>query len=230
LIGGKKHMKRPNMSRSVLLVFALLLFIPCIAASESPPYDIKKAAKEGIHIFLKDGRSSNLHHLGFESQADVDSAELSEEFHIFTIRPDKLLNESAVQDIDDLVVPMTQWQFLIRVRGKARALLTVDLVNGKWVPVSIGSAGLAKQLSEISAVWPMDSGYQYRLIRVYEAQSDFIELSRRGKKIGILPLTSFLQAIKAGEKKTFDPHDLRYPKEVLTDLRPVVRENMQSKR
>ncbi len=223
-------MTRPIMSKSVLLVFVFVLFIPCITVGESPPYDIKKMAKEGITIFLNDSRSSHLHRLGFESQADVDNAELGDGFHIYTIQPDKLLDESASQDLDNLVTPTTQWQFLISVRGKAKALLTVDLVNGKWEPVSVGSAGLAKQLSDVLAIWPTTLGYQYRLIRVYEAQADFIELSQEAKKIGILPLTSLLIAIKAGVKKTFDPHDLRHPKEVLSDLRPIVRENIQSKR
>ncbi len=223
-------MTRPIMSKSVLLVFVFILLMPCITVGESPPYDIKNTAKEGVTVFLNDSRSSHLHRLGFESQADVDNAELGDGFHVFTIQPNKLLNETAVQDLDDLVAPTTQWQFLIRVRGKAKALLTVDLVNGKWVPVSIGSAGLAKQLSDVLEAWPTTSAYQYKLIRVYEAQADFIELSQEGKKIGILPLTSLLTAIKAGEKNTFDPRDLRHSTEVLTDLRPVVRENIRSKR
>lgn len=224
-------MTRPFISRSVLLVFVFILFIPCFtSAGESPPNDIRKAAKEGIAIFLKDSRSSQLHRLGFESQADVDNAELGEGFQIFTIHPDKLLNESASQELYDLVTPTTQWQFLILVRGKANALLTVDLVNGKWTPVSIGSAGLAKQLSDLLSAWPATSGYQHRLIRVYQAQSDFIELSQEGKIIGILPLTSLLAAIQGDARKEFNAHDLRNPKEVLSDLRPVVRKNIQFKR
>jgi hypothetical protein len=224
-------MTRPFISRSVLLVFVFILFIPCFTtAGESPPDDIKKAAKEGVTTFLKDSRSSHLRRLGFESQTDVDNAELGEGFQIFTIHPDKLLNESASQELHDLVTPTTQWQFLILARGKANALLTVDLVNEKWTPVSIGSSGLAKQLSDLLVAWPATSGYQYRLIRVYQAQSDFIELSQGGKNIGILPLTSLLTAIKRGARKAFNPHDLRDPKEVLSDLRPVVRKNIQFKR
>ncbi len=219
---------RSFVLKPVLMMLACILFMPGVAAA--PPDDINNAARQGIAVLLKESRSSHIGRLGFESQADVDNAELGEGFQVFTIQPDKLLDESSSQELSDLVIPTSQWQFLILAKGNAKALLTVDLVNGKWTPVSIGSAGLARQLSDLLTAWPAASGYRYRLVRVYQAQSDFIELSQAGKKIGILPLTSLLAATKKGERKAFNPRDLRNPKEVLSELRPVVRENMRYKK
>jgi hypothetical protein len=223
-------MTKAFYSRSIFFMIVFALSIPCLAAEDASFGDIKNAAKEGIATFFKDSRSINLHRLGFESQTDIDNAELGDGFQIFTILPARLLNESASQELQHLVTPTKQWQFLILAGGKANALLTVDLVGGKWTPVSMGSSGLARELSAFLAAWPAASGYQYRLIRVYQAKSDFIELSRGGRILGIIALTAALTASKGGAMEAFDPRDLRDPKEVLSDLRPVVRQNMQLER
>lgn len=222
-------MTRAFLYGPIILVFVFTLIVPCLAtAGDAPPDDIKKAAREGINVLLK-GRQADvrLHNLGFESQADIDSAELGEGFQIFTIDPNKLLDESASQDVQDLVIPTSEWLFLVQAGGKANSLLKVSFLDGKWTHVGIGSSRLAKELSGFLAAWPASSGYQYRFIRVYQAASDFIELSQGGKVIGIISLTS-LRVDKKGRKPgEFTPHDLRDPKEVLSDLRPAVKMNIE---
>jgi hypothetical protein len=211
-----------------LLLFVLALSAPGPSfAGNAPPDDIKRAAGEGIVVFLKDKRMGNLQRLGFQSRAEIDNAALGEGFQIFTIPPDKLLNDSLPQDLPSLVIPTNQWQFLIVSGDKANALLTVDIVDGAWTPVSIGSSGLAQQLAALLAAWPASAGYEYRLIRVYQAKSDFIELSHRGKVVGIVPLTSLLVATSGEAGAAYAPRSLHDPKEVLSELRPVVRRNLQ---
>ncbi|MCM2356852.1 MAG: hypothetical protein NDI77_01775 [Geobacteraceae bacterium] len=223
-------MTRTFVYGAFLMILVLALSAPYLAAAGGAPSDdIKRAANEGIAVFLKDSRIGGLHRLGFESRADIDSAELGEGFQIFTIHPSKLLDESVSMDFQSLVAPTNQWKFLVVTGDKANALLEVNFVDGKWIPVGIGASVLAKELSGFLAAWPASSGYQYRFIRVYQATSDLLELSLEGKVLGIIPLTSLIVK-KERPRGVFDLRDLRAPSAVLMDLRPVVRQNMQMDR
>jgi len=210
-------------------LIAILIFVALqisVSVAADIPADIKKAADEGINIFLKDPRMTGLQNLGFRSSSEKESAYAGEGFQIFTIPPDRLLNSSFSQDLSNLVVPTNQWQFLVNSNEGAKALLTVDIIDEKWTPVSIGAAGLAKELNMLLKKWPPSQGYQYRLIRVYQAKSDFIELSQAGQVKGIVPLSS-LNAVLGGKKKAFDPTDILGSQQVLDTLRPVVQRNIQ---
>ena len=207
----------------VVSIFAL--HISCYAGEV--PLEVREAGIQGISIFLKDTRIKGLHRLGFESKADIDDAAIGQGFQVFTIPTDQLLNDLNAEDFQSLATPTNLWQLLVLNGKKANALLTVDLVDGKWTPVEMGASGLAKELSMILEAWPETSGYQYRLIRVYQAKSAFVELSQDDKLIGIVPLTSLNAAIDE-QKKGFDPIDIQDAKEVLGKLRPAVRRNVHS--
>jgi hypothetical protein len=215
---------------SIILMFAGILCFQCTAnAGEAKYDDIKNAALQGVTSLLKGGHGGQLQHLGFESQDDIDNAELGEGFQIFTIQPAALLNESASQSFQQMVTPTNQWQFLIVARGNPKALLTVDLVDGKWTPVSIGSKDLAKELSGFLTAWPGASGYHIRFVRVHQAQSEFIELSQGEKLLGVHPLASFVAASKGGANGSPNPQNLLAPDDVLSSLQPTVRRNIQQK-
>lgn len=203
-----------------------ILFVPLCFAGEEP-LDVRNAADEGIRIFLKDPRMTGLHRLGFESQYDIDYAALGDGFQIFTVPTDKLLNESDSQDIQSLVTPTNQWEFLVIAGNKTNALLTVDLVDGKWTPVGIGSSGLAKKLSKLLEAWPASVGYQYRLIIAYQVNAKFVEILQGDMVIGLLPLLSS-NATMGEPTKEFDPTDIREAKDVLNNLRSTVLRNIQS--
>lgn len=222
----RRRTMRTFSCKMIAVIFIFALNISLCFAGEVPP-DIRMAAGEGINIFLKDPRLKNLHQLGIESQSDIDYAALGHAFQIFVVPTEILLNESSPQDVQSLAIPTNVWQFLILHGNKANVLLTVDIVDGKWTPVAIGSSGLAKELNKILEAWPASSGYQYRLFRVYQAKAVFVEISQGDKVIGIVPLTSMNVAIGAPEKE-FDPTDLRDAKEMLINLRPTVWRNTQS--
>ncbi len=143
-------MTRDILCKLVLLAVVMMLCLPLPASAvDPPPGDVSRAADEGLAIFLKNNLLSGRQYLGFTRQEDVDAAALGQGFQIFTIPPDRLLSDNTVQDLQSLVVPTTIWQFLIVTGGVPKALLTVDLVNSVWTPVSIGSSGLAKELGEL---------------------------------------------------------------------------------
>lgn len=210
----------------IAVIFIFALHISLSYADEVPP-DIRNAAIKGISIFVKDPRMKGLYRLGFESQSDIDYAALVDGFQIFTVPTDKLLNEFDFQDIQSVATPTNQWEFLVVAGNKTNALLTVDLVEGRWTPVGIGSSGLAKKLGKLLEAWPASSGYQYRLIIAYQISAKFIEVSQGDIVIGLIPLLGS-NATMGEPKKEFDPTDIRDSKEVLINLRSAVLRNIQS--
>ena len=133
---------------------------------------------------------------------------------------------SDSQDFQPLATPTDQWEILVVAGKKANALLTVDFVDGKWMPVGIGAPGLAKKLGNILEAWPASSGYQYRLICLYQISEKFIELSQGGKMIGLIPLVSS-NATMGEPQKEFDPANIRDAKEVLINLWSSVLRDIQ---
>jgi hypothetical protein len=225
-------MLRNNLCKPVLLAAVITLCIPLLSfAADKPPTDIHRAADDGLKIFLKNKPMGTRQHLGFEKQGDVDTAVLGQGFPIFTIPPDRFLNGDPAQDLQSLMVPTGFWQFLIMSGGVPKALLTVDMVNGVWTPVSIGAAGLASELGKLIEAWPSSEGYSYRIIRVYQAKSDFAELSKDGKIIGVVPFGSSLVSTRkmaqGGIVQQYSPRNIRDAKDLLIDLRPAVMRNLQ---
>ncbi|HEY6872002.1 MAG TPA: hypothetical protein VI298_04645 [Geobacteraceae bacterium] len=212
------------------MVFIFALSASCLATAGDASFgDLKKAAREGMKAFLRPDRLDYLHYHGFESQADLENAVLGEGFEVFTIPPGKLLDESAPLDLQTLVTSTNSWDFLIVVGKKAKAVVTVGLDGGEWMPLEFGSSELADQLSDFLAAWPASSGYRYRFIRIPSALSGLIELSKEDKVVGIVPLTDFLAMTKGRTTEAFNPSDVRDPKEVLTALRLVVKKSLRKR-
>lgn len=192
-------------------------------AGELPAAAIVNAAREGVLTYVREIPADRVNQFGFSDRGEVEAAALGEGFRIFTVSPDALLG-TAAGDISSLAIPTALWQFLITTGGKAAALLTVDLVEGRWLPVSLGSAGLAGQLDQLMRSWPPSDGYEFRIIRIYQARSDFVEISQAGAVIGILPLTSARVAL--GLADDFHPRNLRDGKGIVDALRPVVQKSL----
>ena len=211
--------------KMILVIFVFALHISLCSAGEMPS-DIRNAAEDGIRIFLQDPRMTGLQRLGFESQSDIDNVAIGIWFQTFIVHSDKLLNGSDSQDFQPLATPTDQWEILVVAGKKANALLTVDFVDGKWMPVGIGAPGLAKKLGNILEAWPASSGYQYRLICLYQISEKFIELSQGGKMIGLIPLVSS-NATMGEPQKEFDPANIRDAKEVLINLWSSVLRDIQ---
>lgn len=221
-------MKKDFLFVPVLLAFVIALSAPCLATNgNGPSDDIKNAAKEGIKFHLKDARfDQGGRNMGFESQDDIDNADLGEGFQIYTIDTNKLLDESAPQDLQSLVTTRNQWEFLVQTGGKAKSLLTVYSAGKKWKTGAVRPSELVKEMSGFLAAWPASSGYQYRFIRVFPI-SDFIELSQDGKVLGLFSLNSLTR--KPGRTSgKFTAQDLLDPQEVLSNLRVSIKQNIES--
>lgn len=216
----------------IYLVAFLIAFIigtvQGMTTEYKPSQNIVQAAEAGLTVFVKDPQMKNLDRLGFGGRAVIDDVTLGRGFLIHTIPPQTILDEINGLDLYAGAVPTTQWQFLIEAEGKAISLLTVDRMGDQWQAVSIGSAGLAEQLEKIMESWPSSEGYEYRLIRIYQATSDFLAISKNSEPLGIIPMTSarIAMGLKGGG---LDPTDLRSSEEILNNIRNTVRINMKSR-
>ncbi len=213
--------------RKLVVLFLVVMLPSVVAAQAIPSTEIVIAARERLTTFLHEIKAPNLDRFGFYSQADISGAEIGPAFQVFTVPPDKILNyDPSSSDLSSLIVPTNLWQFLITSQGNPRSLLTVDFFNDQWTAVSIGASGLAMQLSKITEAWPVSAGYRFRLIKVYQAKSDLLEISLRDKVVGIVPLLSARMALGFA-KEDFDPLGLEDSTNILINLKPVVEKSLQ---
>jgi hypothetical protein len=189
------------------------------AVDQAPPAEVRRAAQAGLGALLGAGGIGGNQRLGFPKAADAAEATIGDGVQVYTLPPDRIL-DPAEADVQALAVPTTLWQFIV-VNGSApRAVLTVDRMKGEWTAVSLGASGLADQLTAMLGRWPLSS-CQLRLIRVYQANADVMEIAKDGTVIGYVP---FLSArIALGAPGPFDPGDVWDGADVVGRLRPVVR-------
>jgi hypothetical protein len=195
---------------------------------ERPPSDaVISAAREALVYRIKNSNiEESIRPFGyFESQAEIDNAELGEGFRGFVVFTDKLLDEPAPQDLHSLIGPTNMWYFPVLSNGKVKTLINVSFQNGKWGFFSMGQATLAMEMSGLKAKWPATSGYQYKYIK-FGFVTSFFELSQRGKVLGLIPLLNISN--KPGRViGTFELGDLRDPKEILPELRLQHKQNIE---
>jgi hypothetical protein len=217
----------PRRSCFALGAAALIATLPAaLPAAEAPPSEVLAAAEAGLPRFVRGLTDRSLAQFGFQSRAEAASPRVSQGFRIYTVDPADVLETPAAAGIDSLAVPTDLWQFLVTAGERTATLLTVGRVDGRWTAVSLGAAGLAGQLDGVLRAWPASAGYDCRVIRVYQAASDFVEISRGGLIAGVVPLTSARVAL--GLAPAFDPADLRDSRAVVEAIRPAVRANLET--
>jgi hypothetical protein len=221
-------MEKNRVYISALLVAFTIGTGQGMATEDRPSQIIVQAAETGLVVFVKDPRMKNLDRLGFGGRAAIDDATLGRGFRIYTIPPQTILDEKVGLDFYAGAVPTTQWQFLVKAQGKATSLLTVDRMGDQWQTISMGSAGLAEQLERLMDAWPSSAGYDYRLIRIYQATSDFLAISQNSEVLGIIPMTSGRIAMGL-KSEALNTTDLRSSEEISKNIRQTVRINMQSR-
>lgn len=190
-----------------LWVFVLLfLFIGFASAGFcaelAPSEEIIAAARQGLVDF-----------------PGLTGASLQEGFQVYTVSPAALM---SVADLGAITIPTGQWRFLVSCGGQPLALLTVAQVEGQWKAVSLGGAGLATEMSRVLKTWTPGNGYNFRFVRVYQAMTDLVEISRANdsRESGYVPLTSARASL--GIQGEFAPEVMLKASEIITPLRDVV--------
>jgi hypothetical protein len=219
------------LQRLIFLVFILVLHICFLLPVHAmPPEEVVSAAKKGLGSFLLAIQPQDLKRMGFLNQSEVDNAKVGDGFQTYTIHPTNVLSyREDVVDLSSSVIPTKEWQFLIVANGQAKSILTVDLMGNQWKAVGIGAAGLARQLGIIVQSYPSDAGYSHRFIRVFQARSDFVEISHGGSTIGMIPLISARVAMGL-KQRDLEVSDLFDCRDVLLRIAPIVRKNLEAEK
>ncbi len=220
------------MMRSLRHVVAvgLMLAVPALPAQaqDAPGAAIVRAGARALPEFLRPIQETHLPQFGFPSRDAADAAELGVAFQVHTVDPRRLIAAEASVGLTDLAVATPQWQLVVMSHGRARAVMTVAPLDGRWRGVAIGASGLAAQLHDLVERWPAARGYRCRLIRVYQAASDAVEVRQDGRLQGVVPLASSRAAL--GLTPAFDPQDLRDTRDMAAALRPLVAAGLGSGR
>jgi hypothetical protein len=221
-----EHMKRLFLVGMIAVVI-LFLSLSLTCAGGNPPPEVLQAANDGVRLFLSDPKAKSLDRMGFNGAPDIEQAELGDAFQVFSLIPDRLLNNMSSNDFEGLTDPLKQWQFLVRSGDAPKALLTVEQVDNSWIPVSIGAAGLAKELARLATLWPISKGYTYKFIRIYQVKSELIELRKDNIVIGIVPLNSFRVATGDTPEK-FGLLEPQNPAGIIQQLRSSIKDVMEA--
>lgn len=189
----------------VMMFFVFSVIHTNLSAQEKlnneAPAEVRSAAIKGLPTFLKTISKDDIKNYGFSKQEEVEHATLSDPFKVYTIEPEKILDYDDKTSVLEIISPTSLWEFPVMSKGTIRTLLTVDLMNGIWEAVGIGSSGLAKRWDFIMKNWPSVEGYEHIFVRVYQADSDFVILKHAGK----IEMLSLMPWYGTEENKTYEP-------------------------
>ncbi len=208
-----------------LFLFIFLLTTENFAFETTGSKEILAAANMGLINIAAAFPSSELKQMGMLSQDELSKATLGEGFQIYTIDPETLINDT-VRDLNEMAFPIGNWRFLIKIQDNSTAIMTVEQTNDGWEAVKIGASFLAHEIDKTMNAWPKSEGYAIRFIRIFQSNSDFIEISKNDSIVGFVPLTSAIVAMNI-EKKQFDPLKLKNSEEIINKLRPIIKEAIQ---
>lgn len=112
--------------------------------------------------------------LAVSSAAELSQAHIGPGFAVYTVDPADIV---AHDDLSGAAKPTGAWRFVIRVGNRPVGLSTVEQVNGQWQVVSYGGAQLAQDVDLQLRRHGNADRSNLRFIRVYQARSDFLEVS-----------------------------------------------------
>jgi hypothetical protein len=156
----------------------------------------------------------------------LDQTTIGAPYRIYTIRPSEIFSYGGEADIFPLLSPTEHWLFPVICSGRARVLLTVALMHGQWKAVDLGGASVAVEIEQIARTWPASQGYQMKFIRVYQASSQFILLTKDGIS-SLVPLKGAAIVLGLVKKGEIYQYKQMSPAEVLPKLVPVVEAALQ---
>ncbi|MEN3809306.1 hypothetical protein ABH309_02775 [Chromobacterium piscinae] len=143
---------------------------------------IADAARQGLTGFVKQNlaeygvRLPDGFPLSVADGRELASLRLGRGFPVYSVNPQRLLAADA--DLSGLMAPTGSWRFVALSGSRPVGLVTVEKVEGRWQAIAFGAAELAKNVEAAQA----GHGGQTRFLRVYQAQSDFLEVAQTDGK------------------------------------------------
>jgi hypothetical protein len=204
-----------------LIITMICFCFQTLPAMESPSQEILKAAEKGMTAFLANPEITGSKKSPIAAVNGADMT-LGAGFHIHTIAP---TFDAENGSLDALATPTGHWRFLILSGNQPVGMLTVVNTDGVWQAVSIGGAGIARELFQVMNRWPVSEGYTYRFIRIFQARSDFIEISRNHQLSGFVPMSS--SRISFQMPGQFDPATMMRNSEIFPQLKDIMSKHAQ---
>ena len=168
-------------SRLVLMVVGLWLWLfaggqNVLFAAQEVPREILSAATNGLPGFLAQIPAQAKALYGFEAGDDLSRCHLGAPLQQHTITPASLKKATANPAVSSVVSDTSMWFFPVMLGAETKAMLVVDHMPDGWKAVSLGYAGLARELNAIRAQWPESKGFHPRLIVVFQAKQYFFSV------------------------------------------------------
>lgn len=165
---------------------------------------------------------------------DLKEAKIGHGFQVYTIDPKDIIGGRG--ELSGMAKPTGVWRFIITLHERPIGLATVEQNAGAWSTVAYGGAVLSKDVDALMAFHGNPERSNLRFIRIFQAQSDFLEVVSVGDtKARFAPLHSareslLLQqrAVKTGKVKADGANGLADPAEFLEPLRAAVKTNMDA--
>ena len=103
------------------------------------------------------------------------NAKIGDGFETYLVDPKKLL---ADKRLGQSLYGSGEWRFVVVANGRGIGLITVALMNGKWVMVEAGASELASEIVSVAARYAQQQpGARLRFVRSPQAVADFLEVS-----------------------------------------------------
>lgn len=125
--------------------------------------------------------------------ADMAQAHVGFGFQVYDADPQSLLGGDSLQHSAHAT---GTWRFAVMLQQRPIGLLTVAQTEQGWSVVSLGGAGLSKEIDAVVYAHGGKADTQLRYVRVPQATSDFIEVAGGGADARFVPLRAARESLR----------------------------------
>lgn len=155
---------------------------------------------------------------------DLKDATISYGFAVHTIDPPELLAGRGTMQA--MAHHANQFRFVITLKDRAIGLATVEKNNGRYETVAYGGAVLARDLDAVVAVHGNADKSNLRMLRIYQARSDLLEVAGQDGRVRYAPLHSARESLLLAQHNKDGNNGLMDEAEFMQPLRTAVKQNM----
>jgi hypothetical protein len=138
------------------ILLSLLLAGGPALAQEAVPVEAGAAAKKGLEVFRRLLTEKTSGELGFATPAQADKAGLGMPFREYLVGLNDLAAWTTAGDAAKLLRGGDEYTFPVLVGEDVRSSISVARIDAAWKPVSFGSPGRARTISEVRAASARD--------------------------------------------------------------------------
>lgn len=218
------------MSKRMILVCSFIIILLIALSGHESGQDMKEtviqAAEKGLPVFLESIPKNDIAGYGFNSQEEINQAELGNPFQVFTIQPADLEKYGEIK-VSGMLKDTGEWYVPILVNKEFRVLLTVSLINEKWQAVGISGAGLAAEIgkfhTDIHKLKVQAGAFEetsLKFVRVFQAFSDLMHI-QAGEQEFLFLFESARTSLEIPYEMFLDPRD------ILPQLAAKVKDNLK---